>query len=757
MLPSVEFCRGVTLALAAIVPFIAVPQALAAGGEKAQAPSEAVFVAAIVVILLVSRLLGEVMRRLGQPAVTGQLLAGILLGPSVLGLLWPEAQHALFPRDPAQKSMLDAIAQFGVLLLLLLTGMDTDIKLIRKIGRAAVSVSLMGIAIPFICGVALGQFLPDTLIPHAEARLVTSLFLGTALSISSIKIVAMVVHEMDFMRRDLGQIIVASAIIDDSIGWIIIGLIFGIARAGTVELVPLLRSVVGVAIFLIVSLTLGRRAVSAAIRFVNDNMVSELPVITLILIIMGTMALVTNALGVQTVLGAFVAGILVGESPILTKLINAQLRGMVTSFFAPVFFALAGLSVDLTMLNSPEIALFTFGLILIASIGKFGGAFLGGTLGGLARSESLALAVGMNARGSTEVIVASIGLSMGALNQNLFTMIVTMAVLTTSAMPPTLRWALARVPLRAGEQERLEREAFESKGLVANMERLLLTVSESANGRFASHIAGLIAGHRGLPVTVLHLERGPAAAPEEHSARQTSAMVESVKESAEEARGSTVESRQEASPVNITTRVAPSGTEEAVSNEGRKGYDFLFIGLDPAKMPDGGFNPEIAKTVRAYDGPLAVAVARGRHDEEPLPGRLAILVPVTETDMSTRAAEIGVELARSANADLTILYVSPRDGPTLGVRRAYRSLATRHEESVLKDIVEIADRYDVAIRTKVAISNVPHHAIQNEADRASATLIILGVTTRPSEALLFGNTASELLMASQISLLFVAS
>ena len=316
--PAVTF---VIIMMTAVMTGLAISPVLAVA-EGSSAPSEAKFIGAILVILLTSRLLGEAMQRLGQPAVIGHLIAGILLGPSFFGLIWPEMQRTIFSQGAAQKAMLDGIAQFGVLLLLLLTGMDTDVGLIRKIGRPAIAISFTGISIPFACGVSLAFFLPDTQIPHVEQRLATALFLGVALSISSIKIVAMVVHEMNFMRRDLGQIIVASAIIDDSIGWIMIAVVFGIARGGSIQVGQVVQSVVGVAAFLVLSLTLGRPAVSFAIRFVNDNFVSELPVITLILIIMGAMALITDALGVQSVLGAFVAGLLIGESPILTKHIN---------------------------------------------------------------------------------------------------------------------------------------------------------------------------------------------------------------------------------------------------------------------------------------------------------------------------------------------------------------------------------------------------------------------------------------------------
>src|SRR5262245_46417695 len=171
--------------------------ALAAEGGKA--PSEAIFIGEIIVLMLVGRLLGEAMLRLGQPAVMGQLIAGLLLGPSFFGLLFPDAQHALFPKNPDQKAMIDGISQFGILLLLLLTGMETDLKLVRQTGRASIFASLMGIVIPFVCGVVLGEMLPDSLLPDPQKRLITSLFLGTALWIASVQIVAVVIGALTLL------------------------------------------------------------------------------------------------------------------------------------------------------------------------------------------------------------------------------------------------------------------------------------------------------------------------------------------------------------------------------------------------------------------------------------------------------------------------------------------------------------------------------------------------------------------------------
>ena len=369
-------------ALLAAVPLCLVSVSVFAADGGSHGASEATFLFQIIALLVCGRLMGELMQRLGQPPVMGQLIAGILLGPSALGALWPALQHTLFPTGPEQKAMIDAVAQLGILLLLLLTGMETDLAVVRRSRRAAFTVSIAGIIVPFFCGVVVGELLPDTMLPNPGQRLITTLFLGTALSISSVKIVAMVVREVGFLRRTVGQVIVAAAIIDDTIGWIIMSVIFGLALHGGVDLPTLARSLVGTAFFLVLSFTIGRRLVFRVIRWANDRFVSEVPVITAILVVTGLMALTTDAIGVHTVLGAFIAGILVGQSPILTRHIDEQLRGLIVALFMPVFFGLAGLTTDLAVLANTDLLLLTVGLIVIASLGKFSGAVLGGRLGG---------------------------------------------------------------------------------------------------------------------------------------------------------------------------------------------------------------------------------------------------------------------------------------------------------------------------------------------------------------------------------------
>jgi Kef-type K+ transport system membrane component KefB len=258
----------------------------------------------------------------------------------------------------------------------------------------------------------------------------------------------------------------ASAIIDDTIGWIIVAVISGIAAKGIFNLRGVGFTVGGTLLFLALSFTFGRAMMAHIIRWTNDNLRLEFSVLSVVLILMCLMAIGTDLIGVHTLLGAFVCGILVGQSRMMTKHIREQIRGLVVALFAPVFFAVAGLSVDLTILKNFHMLELAIGLILIAGVGKLIGCFAGGRIGGLTGREASALAFGMNARGTTEVIIATIGLSIGVLTKDFYTLIVVMAITTTMAMPPMLRWALARIPATGPEKERLEREESEARGFV---------------------------------------------------------------------------------------------------------------------------------------------------------------------------------------------------------------------------------------------------------------------------------------------------
>jgi Kef-type K+ transport system membrane component KefB/nucleotide-binding universal stress UspA family protein len=742
---------AVLSSLLALATLSTATAALAAGSQKLAEPSEALFLLQIIVLVVSGRLLGELMVRVGQPSIMGQIIAGVILGPSLFGLALPDLQAQLFPPDDAQKSMSNAIGQLGILFLLLLAGMETDLGLARKLRKSATGVSITGIAIPFAAGFALGQLMPAALLPDPDKRLVASLFLGTALSISSVKIVASVVREMDFMRRNIGQLIVASAIIDDTIGWIIIAVTFGLAKTGTVDPATLAKSVVGTIAFMVFSFTIGRRIVFEIIRWTNDNFKSDLPVLSAIIAIMGGMAMITNAIGVHTVLGAFVAGILVGESPILTRQIDVQLRGLTTALFMPVFFGLTGLQTDLTVLGDPKILLLTVIVVLIASIGKFGGAFAAARASGLSNPEALALGCGMNARGSTEVIVATIGLSVGVLNEELFSVIVAMAVVTTMAMPPTLRWALARLPLGEEEKERLEREDFEKESFLNQFERAVLVSDGSSNSRLAARIAGLLAASRNMPVTTLDISYCEGSEATANSApaspgRQND-MVAALERYASDAKPAEGEQAVE---LHTTAYAKDVSLESALGEISESGHDLLFAGVEPVMLPDGTFSPAMQTTALKFAGTTVIASARGQTPEDS--SGLRILVAVSGTQRSVRAAEFAFAIAKASSGHCAVISVEDHPRPQ-GVSRITDQL--KNDADPFRQVDAAATYFDVKPEKLVRQGSSPELDILRCARSGDYNLIVLGVSRRAGGQLSYGSIADTLLSTADRSCLLV--
>ena len=698
----------------------------------------AIFVAELILLLLVGRVLGEGMNRLGQPALFGQLLAGVLLGPSVLGLLLPELRVVIFPDNRTLKAMIDAVSQIGILLLLLLTGMETNLALVQRRRRAVISSSLLGIAVPFACGIALAYALPSDVVPAHENQLVTALFLGTALAISSVKIVAMTLMEIGVIRRDIGQLILATAILDDTIAWIIIAVIAGIAAHGRVDLASVGASLAGTALFLAFCLTIGQRLVARLIVWVNDHMTIEMPVITAILVVMLTLALTTDLIGVHTALGAFIAGIMIGQSPILTEHIEGELRGFIIAFFSPVFFAVAGLGMDLRTLMDPTLLLFTLAVILVASVGKFGGALIGGRLGGLTTRESLALATGLNARGSTEVIIASIGLTMGALSKELYTMIVAMAVVTTMMMPPTLRWMMARVPLGDDEAKRLEKEEAEQTQALPRMERALVYVDDSANGRLAAQLAGLFAGRQQMLTTVL--EHVPADRRVEQSGGRDQ-VAEASRTTADRPAGG---------DALVSARAGSGG--DGLAREISRGYDIAFVGLErPIPANARHFEEKLQELLAAFAGPVAIAV-NGVGAAGPSDIPLDILLPASGTQDARLATEIALSLAHASKGKITALHVfHPQDGTGL-----LRGRSRRQGISMLVDVHRLGKRSGVPVKGLTATNVNPEAEIRRALRGGRFDLMVLGTSLRQGETKFLGPRMANLLRVIRTPVLLIA-
>ncbi len=544
------------------------------------------------------------------------------------------------------------------------------------------------------------------------------------------------------LRRDIGQLILATAIMDDTLAWIIIAIISGIAAHGAVSPSAVGGSLAGVAAFLIFSLTVGRRLVGKLIVWANDHLTIEVPVITTILVVMFGMALITDVIGVHTALGAFIAGLIIGQSPILTEHIENQLRGFIFAFFSPVFFAVAGLGMDLRTLMDPTLLLFTGAVILVASVGKFSGALLGGRLGGLTTRESLALATGLNARGSTEVIIASIGLAMGALSHELYTMVVAMAVVTTMVMPPTLRWIMARVPVGEEELKRLEKEEAEAQQLVPKMERVLVYVDDSPNGRFAARLAGLFTADRQMLTTVLEHSSTTERSSEE------AASSDHVSEAAQAALDKDEDNPRAGQLVHTKAVANADGLERELA----KGYNIVFVGIDkPIAHDDLRFEDRLQKLVANFDGPVAIAV-NGAGAAGPADVPLDVLVPTSGRPDARLATEIGLVLAKASEGKVTALHVfDPQDETEL-----LRGRGKRFGMSVLVDAHRLGKRSGVTVKGLTATNVKPEAEIRRVLRGGRFDLVVLGTSLRAGEAKFLGPRSAALLRMVRAPVLLIA-
>ncbi|MFI7545148.1 cation:proton antiporter [Actinoplanes sp. NPDC049599] len=403
------------------------------------------FLIGLVVLLLTARLLGSLARRLGLPAVVGELMAGVLLGPSLLAALLPGVAHALVPGDAATMHVIDGVAQLGVLLLVGVTGSHLQADTMRRHRRTALSVSLWGLAVPMSLGVGLGFLLPLPAGNEGAAdRWIYALFLGIAMGVTALPVIAKTLADMDLLHRRIGQVILTAGTVDDTVCWLLLS-ILAAAATGAVTLGGMAFAVLAPIGFAAAAATLGRVLVRLIMRRAAAAEGAGASVSAAVLVVLSG-ATIAHALRLEPIFGAFVAGLLVGAPGAADHTKLAALRTMVMAVLAPIFLATAGLRMDLTALAEPKVALAGAVVLVVAIGGKFAGAYVGARLSGLRGREGLALGAGMNARGVVEVVVASTGLRLGVLDVAAYTTIVLLAIVTSLMAAPLLRLAMRGIP-----------------------------------------------------------------------------------------------------------------------------------------------------------------------------------------------------------------------------------------------------------------------------------------------------------------------
>jgi Kef-type K+ transport system membrane component KefB len=408
------------------------------------------FLAQVALVVVAARFGGEVALRAGISPVVGELLAGIVLGPSLLGAVWPGGFHAVFPPDPIQRNLLEILGWIGVIFLVILSGLETNLAILRRAGRVVLSGWVGGFVLPFVLGLGLGWVIPTDLIGDGVSRGVFAFFIATAMSISAIPVIARILMDLNLFGTRIGTVIISTAVADDTVGWIMLAVVTGLASSGhTVDLPTVATAIVGTAAFLVVAFTIGQRFVRWAMRSaLRLQMPYAQATVMLALVFLG--GALTQLIHVHLVLGAFVAGILIARSPDRDQVTIEAIRAVGMAFFVPFFFGYTGIKVDLTSITGSAIPV-AIAAVGIACLGKLIGGGLGARLGGLPRWEAAAVGAGLNARGAMELVIAAIGLSIGVLTLPMYSIVVIIAVVTTLMAAPLLKYCVTRHAHETGD------------------------------------------------------------------------------------------------------------------------------------------------------------------------------------------------------------------------------------------------------------------------------------------------------------------
>jgi Kef-type K+ transport system membrane component KefB len=697
--------------------------------------------AQLLIVVAAARMLGGAMRRVGQPPVVGELLAGVLLGPSVLARLWPDAGHLLVPQDALAAAPINAIGWLGVAFLLVLTGFETDLKIVRKLGRPATSVAIGGLALPFVVGLATGLVMPSSFRGDHGTTTAFVLFIAVSLSISSLPVIAKILDELGFMRRNFGQVTIAVGMVNDLIGWLALGVIAALGRSSHLTVSSVLVPIIAIAAILFAAFTVGQRGVDAVLRQVRRREGSGVDAMTVTVVLTLLLAVLTQVARSDAVLGAYIAGILIGRSRFFQRRIATQLESVTMAVFAPVFFATAGLRIDLAALGHST-ALAWAGIVLVIAIAsKLVGAFGGARVASLSAREGLALAIGLNCRGAVEVVIATVGLTIGVLSSTAYTAIVLMAIVTSVMAPPLLRLVVRDWPGGAEERERLEREEAMERNLLVRASRLLLP---SRGGRSSEAVARVL--HAGWPddvaVTVMSVDDDQGHEPDLPNV--IAAFGERI----------------------VERRHVEGNPLEEVLDEAKLGYGALGLGARDSFTEGGAVLSPVGDALLGRS-PLPMVIVRGGRGDRDHPERFRrALVPVAGTPASRTAQELAYNLARSMGTEVVLTHVVSRPVPEpypdgeQAMARTHARVAASSEvaSSVLEQARALAAEHSVDVRGTVRDGTATAEEVLAEAESADADVIVLGTTIRRLRGRAFlGHTVEHILDHADATVVVVAT
>jgi K+:H+ antiporter len=693
-----------------------------------------VFWTQLLVLVATARMCGALMRRINLPSVIGQLAAGVILGPSIFGRVWAGGFEWFLPDDEISSGALFAVSWLGVALLLVTAGFETDLGLIRRLGRAAALVTGFSLVVPLVGGLAVGFLLPDSFIGEGSDRTVFALFVAAALSVSALAVIAKILSELGLMRRDFGQITVAAGMANDVVGWVMLAVFTGFAASGEVSIGAVLETVLGLAVFLVLAMTLGQWVVDRALRWVRrdgTNIAGAMSVVVFTMLIYGV---ATQALGIEAVLGAFVAGVVLHRSRFQQAEVLHHVESLTSSFLAPIFFATAGLRVDLGLLGEGDALAWAGVVVAVAIVAKFAGAFAGARLAGQSNRAAAALGAGLNARGALEIVIASVGLSLGVFNETAYTVIVIVPLITSVFAAVSLRFAVRDWLGSEDEQQRLEREEALSRNLVVKSSRILLP-------------------SRGEPASIAAAQLVQFVWPKE-----APATIVSVSEDGDWPDVSVVEAVFHERDVDHR-QVRGDDVAGEILAESLLGYGVIVVGV-AARHEGQLYSPMVDELLLNATLPVVI-VRRARGLDGPLPPAFSrVIVPVTGTRSSRSAQEVAFSISVELGTEVVLTHVSNRASPLpriFGRRSRLEDPSMAVADQLILGATALAGDSGLTPRTLIRESATAGTALVDAARSEAADLVVLGAQLRNVDGRPFlGHTVETVLDQSDATVVVVA-
>jgi len=394
-------------------------------------------IAQIATILVVARMMGWLFRKIHQTRVVGEMVAGILLGPSLLGWLVPSVSATLFP--PESLGHLSLLSQIGLLLFMFLVGLELDLERLRKLGRAAMVISQVSIIAPFISGLLLAFYLYPRLSDRSVNFTGFALFMSIAMSITAFPVLARILTERDLLRTSVGAVAITCAAVNDVTAWIILAGIIVIVRSSILPL-PLWMTLAGLGAFVLFMVVVARRALRKLVALYERQNGLTHEILAVILLTVLASGWITESLGVHALFGAFLAGAVMPRNEEFSRELWRRLEALIVVFLLPLYFAFTGLRSSFFLISGARMWFYCAVIIALAIIGKFGGSMVAARISGISWRESAAIGVLMNTRGLVELVILNIGLDLGILSPALFSIMVLMALVTTFMTTPLLSW-----------------------------------------------------------------------------------------------------------------------------------------------------------------------------------------------------------------------------------------------------------------------------------------------------------------------------